>query len=432
MKTSELIDISALVKKDRVHRDVYIKPAIFELEMERIFNRSWLFVGHESQVPDSGDFITSELTNQSVIMVNHHNNIHVLFNRCPHRGAKVCEIERGNAHPLRCPYHGWVFDTDGRLLNSSLHTDFDKSIIDKADLNMTSLARVTNHRGFVFACLTKDGPGFEEALGPILSAIDNLVDRSPVGEVELIAGIHRHVFPGNWKMQLENIQDAAHPRFIHTSSNEAGRKGRQEEFRMRAEDVMSGNNDAVDILDASDAIAFPGGHSYMAAIPIRIKVSPEAEKEYLTMLAKRHGPDKTESILSDSRHFNVIYPQIMLQSAFQTMKVLRPVAVDRTEVSVYVFRLKGAPEEYDNVAVQFANATNSAASIILQDDLATFANIQEGLTTSASDWVLFANGLETDTSDAHGVSTGQGFTELPMRNQFVAWSEYMSISCADD
>ena len=88
--------------------------------------------------------------------------------------------------------------------------------------------------------------------------------------------------------------------------------------------------------------------------------------------------------------------------------------------------MKGAPEEYDNVAIQFANATNSAASIILQDDLVTFANVQEGLTTSASDWVLFTNGVGKDIAGVEGSFTGKGFTELPMRNQFSAWREYMS------
>ena len=427
MKTIDVNDYGDLVHQDRVHRNVYIDPSIFDLEMKRIFAHSWLFVGHDSQVPESGDFITTTLADQALIMVRHNTDIHVLFNRCPHRGAKVCETLSGNTHPFRCPYHGWVFDTDGRFINSSLHADYKTTSSVEHNLNMTSVARMKNYRGFVFVCMSKNEPEFEKALGPILSSIDNLVDRSPLGEVELIDGIHRHVFPGNWKLQLENIQDAAHPPFIHASSNEAGMQGRIDKFKMRAEDVMQGNNAAGNTLAESELGTFPGGHSYLAAIPIRMKVSEEAEKEYLLSLQKNYGLEKTESILNEPRHFNIIYPQIMLQSHFRTMKVLRPVSVDRTEVSVYVFRLKGAPEEYDNVAIQFANATNSAASIILQDDLVTFANIQDALSTSASEWVLFANGLANDRPGDQGSYQGKGFTELPMRNQFKAWCEYMSV-----
>lgn len=426
MKQPAIDDFGDLVRNDRVHRRVYTDPAVFELEQQRIFNRSWLFAGHESQVPRRGDFITTQLAGQTLIVVRHEDDIKVLFNRCPHRGAKICETESGNARPFRCPYHGWVFDTDGRLISSSLHGDYGDFTVADADLNVRAVPRMTNYRGFVFVNLCDDGPGLEQALGPMMSAIDNLLDRSPEGAVELIPGIHRHVFPGNWKLLLENISDAAHPPFVHASSNEAGTKGRLEDFRMRAEDVMSGNNQAAGMLGQSKLKAFQHGHSYLAAIPIRLKVSREAEQEYRTAMVQNHGVDKTETILNDSRHFNIIYPQIMLQSVFQTMKVLRPVAIDRTEVSVYVFRLKGAPQEYERVAVQFANATNSSASVILQDDLTTFANIQEGLTASAGDWVLFANGYGNDIADGHGAVTAEGFSELPMRSQFAAWRDYMA------
>ena len=430
MKQPATDDLRALVREDRVHRSVYTDPAVFDLEMERIFNCSWLYAGHESQVPGRGDFITTQLGKQSVILARHQDGINVLFNRCPHRGAKICETESGNARPFRCPYHGWVFDTDGRFISSSLHDDYGKSAPDASDLNVRSVPRMTNYRGFIFVNLSNDGPGFEQALGPIKSAIDNLVDRSPEGAVELVPGIHKHVFPGNWKLLLENIMDAAHPPFIHASSNEAGSKGRLEEFSMRAEDVMSGNNNAAGLLGQSGLRAFQHGHSYLAAIPIRIKVSMEAEQAYKAAMIQNYGIDRTEAILGESRHFNLIYPQIMLQSVFQTMKVLRPVAIDRTEVSVYVFRLTGAPQEYDQVAIRFANATNSSASIILQDDLATLGNTQAGLMNSAGDWVLFANGLMGDTAGADDSITGEGFSELPMRSQFAAWREYMAAGPA--
>lgn len=426
MSNPPSIDIERLAREDRVHRDVYIDDAVFKLEMKRIFYRAWLFVGHESQVPDDGCYISTLLADQPVIMVRHNDAIRVLFNRCPHRGARVCEANSGKAKPMRCPYHGWVFDTDGRFINSALHEGYRNNGKDSADLNMVNVPRVVNHRGFVFASLDENGPAFEQALGSMLPAIDNLVDRSPTGELELVPGIHRHICPGNWKLQLENIQDAAHPPFIHAASNEAGTKGRLDEFSMRAEDVMYGNRNAGDSLKESGLGVFPYGHSYLSSIPIRLKVTPEAERVYLESLERRHGRKQAASILAESRHFSIIYPQIMLQSHFRTMKVLRPVSVDKTEISVYVFRLKGAPNDYDHVAVQFANATNSPASIILQDDLVTFANIQQGLLASAGDWVLFANGRNEKT-DAMGPATGKGFTELPMRNQYAAWRHYMSL-----
>ena len=98
-----------LVKPDRVHRDFYTSPEVFELEMERIFGRAWLMVGHDSQVPNPGDYITTTLCRKPVIMSRHTDGqVHLMFNRCSHRGAQVCTELKGNAARLECPYHGWV------------------------------------------------------------------------------------------------------------------------------------------------------------------------------------------------------------------------------------------------------------------------------------------------------------------------------------
>src|SRR6201988_1739124 len=107
-------DIAILIQPGRVHRRVYADPGIFELEMERIFGRAWLFVGHASQISKPGDYITTELARQPVLMTRHSDgSIKVLFNRCAHRGAKVAPLRSGNAPQLTCCYHGWTYDTDG-------------------------------------------------------------------------------------------------------------------------------------------------------------------------------------------------------------------------------------------------------------------------------------------------------------------------------
>src|SRR2546422_9289342 len=105
-----------LVKEDAVHRRVYTDPEVFAEEMRRIFGRTWVFIGHESEVPNPGDFKTDEIAGQPIIMVRHSDgDIHVLFNRCMHRGAVVCELASGNTSYFRCPYHAWSYKTNGEL-----------------------------------------------------------------------------------------------------------------------------------------------------------------------------------------------------------------------------------------------------------------------------------------------------------------------------
>ena len=395
--------------------------------MKRIFARAWLYVGHESQIPASGDFVTTELAQRPVVMLRHHDQtVRVLFNRCSHRGAKVCEAEHGHTARLQCPYHGWTYDTDGRFVSSAYHRDYATgSTVNVEDLNLRSLPRVKSYRGFIFASLAETGPGFEESLGSIISAIDNLVDRAPGGTLQLLPGVHRHVFAGNWKMQIENLQDVAHPQFVHESSNAAGMAGNTSNSGLRAEDLMAANASAATYMDEGGLTTFPGGHSYTAALPIPPTVSDDANQAYIAALEQRYGEAKTKDILGVSRHFNVIYPQLMVQAEFQTIKVLRPKAVDRTEMTVYAFKLVGAPAEFERAAIQYFDATNSAASPILTDDLTIYENAQTALSNSGSEWVLFANGLATDQLADSGHRSGRGLSELPMRNQFAAWHSYM-------
>jgi len=210
--------IAKLIEPGRVHRRVYADPNLFELEMERIFGRAWLFVGHASQVPEPGDFVTTELARQPVIMTRHRDGgVHVLFNRCSHRGAKVVNERRGHAARLTCLYHGWSYDTDGTLLGVPIPEGCAAGFRKEA-FGLARVARIGEYRGFVFASLAARGTSFEDHIGPVKSNIDDLVDRAPDGALALDLGMHRYVYNGNWKLQVENVLDSYHVPFSHAST----------------------------------------------------------------------------------------------------------------------------------------------------------------------------------------------------------------------
>src|SRR5260370_5403157 len=203
-------EIGRLVEPGRVHRRVYTDPDIFELEMERIFGRAWLFVGHASQVPAAGDFITTELGRAPVIMVRHRDgSVHVLLNRCTHRGAKVVNERKGNAPRLTCCYHGWSFDTDGRLA-SVLVPEGCAADFDKERFGLARAPRVGEYRGFVFASLAAKGQSFEANIGPMKGNIDDAVDPAPPGGLALHAGMHRPVYAGNCKLERHKVLASYH------------------------------------------------------------------------------------------------------------------------------------------------------------------------------------------------------------------------------
>jgi benzoate/toluate 1,2-dioxygenase alpha subunit len=215
--------IRALVRPDAVHRDVYLSQELFDLEMERLWRDTWIYVGHDSQVPAAGDYYTTELARQPVILLRDEGGeVRVLMNRCAHKGARLLSASSGHCEKnlLRCPYHGWTYRLDGSIRTIPLKGGYEGTALAASPngRGVVALPDVVNYRGFVFARLNPQGPGFEEYFGASLSSIDNLVDRSPEGRLEVAGGVLRYMHDSNWKMFIENLNDTMHPMVAHESA----------------------------------------------------------------------------------------------------------------------------------------------------------------------------------------------------------------------
>ena len=255
-------DIRALVEPDRVHRSCYTDQAIFEREMDRIFHKSWIYMGHESQVPNPGDFWTAQVGRQRMIMVRGDDgDIRVLYNRCPHRGSLLCPEQGGNTgKAFRCTYHGWQFHLDGSVRQIPVKKGYEETRLsmDSPEAQMKPAERSDSYRGFVFASLSRDGPDLLSWLGDAKLAFDDICDRAPEGEVEVVPNCFRVIQKSNWKIFLENQLDALHPSITHESTGmaaKAGGTGVRGTNRRKAAHVL---RHAVRLLPAAGKMGFVG------------------------------------------------------------------------------------------------------------------------------------------------------------------------------
>jgi phenylpropionate dioxygenase-like ring-hydroxylating dioxygenase large terminal subunit len=429
MRNGGADEIAKLIEPGRVHRRVYTDPDIFELEMERVFGRSWLFVGHTSQVPQAGDFVTTELGRQPVVMTRHRDgSVHVLLNRCTHRGAKVVNERKGHSPRLTCCYHGWTYDTDGRLVTvpvpEGCAADFDKSAF-----GLARAARVGEYRGFVFASLSPKGPSFEDHIGPMKRNIDDLVDRAPDGTLALDAGMHRYVYAGNWKLQVENVLDSYHVPFGHASTvNKQGQQFARREGDQKGATVVEADKKqtAAPWKDRKGYIT-GNGHGWTSNTTLdEGKRSSPAYDAYKQALADKVGAARAAEILTPRLHNSLIYPNMSIMGLNIHVRVIKPVAVDRTEVTIYPIRLVGAPDAMNFGNIRLLNVTHSASSFVQTDDLESFVRAQKGLRSLGTDWVDISRGLGDEEPDRELNATRALAThEMVVRAQYKAWTGYM-------
>lgn len=429
MLTEAPVAPESLVRPGRVHRDVYTSPAIFDLEMDRIFGQAWVYVGHESQIPNPGDYWTTLIGRNSVVMVRDKNHaVRVLHNRCPHKGAKVVAEGCGNVGPLlRCPYHAWTFKLDGTMLGVPHRSWYKDTELDSSasEFAIRPVARVSSHRGFVFASLSAEGPDLETFLGGALSTIDNFVDRAPAGEVEVAGGVQRVWQESNWKIFLENMNDTAHSPATHESSYVAARQtaasrfGGELPFQLH---IIEGNGEPSSFWESLDLRCFDNGHSYMEAI--FHPPGDDVSLEYQTQMEEAYGKERANEILSINRHNTILYPSCSPHVGFQQLRVIRPISVDRTMIEFFTFRLKGTSDRFFHRTINYTNIVNSPSSVVMVDDVDIYKRCQEGMGSTGSEWISQHRHLGKDEEVEGGIH-GKGVSEVPMRNQMRAWAKYM-------
>jgi len=403
-----------LILPDRVHGSLYTDPAVFEAEMERIWYRTWVYVGHVSEVPRANDFVMKSIGPQPVIMSrDREGTVRLLLNRCSHRANQVCAVERGSARTFRCPYHGWTFSNDGSLLGYPFNSGY-QGLEARGELGLAQVPRMETIHGFVFGSFAEEGETLLEHLGAAAEAFDRLARLSPEGEVELTAGWLKHRVRANWKMLLENETDGYHPQFVHSSIFSVAQSG--------IGDLYS---------DASIALSRDLGKGHTEAdlrpefrrrgVPLGwFGTTEERLPDYSARMRAVHG-EAADSILVDGSPHVMVFPNLFIAEI--QLFVIQPFAVDDTVQHVTAVQLKGAPDMNRRLLQQTIGSVGPAG-LLLADDSDMYERNQRGARVRRPEWLVLRRGLHRERVEENGQRSGHVTDEVPIRG---IWRHYRSL-----
>lgn len=358
----------------RLDREVFMDETIFELEMKHIFEANWVFVAHESQIAKPNDFLTTYIGRQPVVLTRKANGeIGGFLNVCAHRGARVCREKSGNKKVHVCGFHGWSYDSAGALVNVTDEKQgaYPESF-DRKNLGLPPVARVENYRGFIFASLNADVPPLTEYLAGSKAFIDLFVDQSPTGKNEVLRGVTRYTYKGNWKLQMENGLDGYHAAPVHASYIMTAMR--------RAAGQSTNDTKVIDLTNINRGgggfFAFDHGHTVLWLDYRNYKDRPNYEfyEEYL----KKYGPQRTHWMCERLRNM-LLFPNVFLMDQTSTqIRIIRPVAVDETEITTYCIAPVGESDAARALRIRQYEDFFNASGMATPDDLTEFNNCQIG------------------------------------------------------
>jgi len=412
------VDYRHLVQDDRVSGRVYYDPEIFRSELERIWYREWVYVAHESEVPQAGDYVTRQIGLQPVIVSRDEDGgVNLMLNRCTHRGNTVCQSECGNAHAFRCAYHGWTYNNRGELVGVPYAAGYDASF-NKKEFALVKVPRVASHRGLIFASLSATGPSLTDHLGPATRLIDQFVNLSPAGEIILRSGVLKHSYKGNWKMALENSVDGYHPNILHHAAMVMMMKGKNDMESVFGENSEARTRDlghGVEQLDLNPVQTKNGGR----VVPPGW--SKQTFDEYQAAMVKNFGASRAEQIMSEGPPHFCIFPNLIF--ILNQFRVIQPVSVNETVISYYPTLLKGAPDEINQRRLSETYLIHGPAGRVAPDDFEAYERNQIGFQAQVNEWLVLRRGLHRETRE-NGTMSGHETDETTQRG---IWRHYRDV-----
>ncbi len=406
---SELVDDRVDEGVFRVDRAVYTDPALFEKEIEQIFEKCWVFLCHESQVEKHGDYFWTEIGRQPVYVHRQEDgSLKCFVNACSHRAAILTPFRQGNAKTLTCRFHGWTYKCDGGCIG----VKNEEEGTDKSDYDLREIARLDSYKGFVFGSLNPDVMSLEDWLGETKPWIDLMVVQSPEG-LETVPGSSTYVIDGNWKLQAENGVDGYHVSTVHRvfANTISARESKGEYTGIK-------KTEAGRIAGGVPTGSYDLGNGHMAIWAQHTTPEVRPIWEAKERLEKELKPAQVDWILNKGRNL-YIFPNVLLMDNPSTqIRVMKPVSADRMEVSVYCIAPKGESDTARAGRLRKFEDFYLTAGMATSDDIAALEDTHEGSLARDARWSEFNRGIRTFTKGADDEAKALGFEPVASSNNW--------------
>lgn len=363
----------------QVSRRIFSDPAIYEREVEHIFNRCWLFLGHETELPQPGDYVTRPMGDDHVIVVRGEDGIlRAFLNSCMHRGTQLCRADAGKAKRFTCPYHAWTYDTKGTLLRTSFDHYYKRE--EFSQLNLVPVTQLETYAGLIFATWDSDAPPLQTYLGDITWYLDILFQRSPAG-MAVLGPPQRWVVETNWKVPALNFgTDTQHAIRAHYGPLAIG-----EQYGGISSRVL------MELSKNAPQISFPGGHGCILIptpeeMPDYLGFPPELVPDYERLLKPEQYAFLRRLFVSVGTIFPYLsWIQILLATvpekppiSFLSLRSWQPLGPHKIELRSWYFVEQEASPEWKAEALKCGIQNFAMSGLFEEDDAEIWASIVQG------------------------------------------------------